>query len=136
MVNENAWQQDVAGFHRAMGLSVSNAPKVMDCKTTSLRISLVLEETKELVTALMDNDTIKIADGIVDSIYVILGTAVSAGINISPIWDEIHKTNMAKSGGAVRKDGKRLKPEGWKPPEIEKLLVEQKREFATTKGDI
>jgi hypothetical protein len=32
---------------------------------------------------------------------------------------------MAKKGGGFRSDGKFLKPEGWKPPEIKTLLRQQ-----------
>ena len=67
----------------------------------------------------------EIADGICDSIYVLLGAALELGINITPLWDEVQRTNMAKEGGAIREDGKILKPEGWKPPVISRLLKEQ-----------
>ena len=35
-----------------------------------------------------------------------------------PIWNLIHKSNMAKKGGGKRGDGKSLKPKGWEPPDI------------------
>lgn len=40
------------------------------------------------------------------------------GIDLRPFFLEVHRTNMLKTTGPVREDGKRLKPEGWKPPRI------------------
>ncbi len=38
-------------------------------------------------------------------------------------WDEVHRSNMAKVGGPIRGDGKRLKPEGWTPPDVAGVLA-------------
>jgi predicted HAD superfamily Cof-like phosphohydrolase len=103
-----------------------NYPHIPSIKIKKLKIELIKEECRrELIKALKENDIEKIADGAVDSIVVILGMCVSYGIDIRPLWDEIHKTNMAKAGGPIREDGKRLKPEGWQPPKINELLEEQ-----------
>jgi predicted HAD superfamily Cof-like phosphohydrolase len=37
---------------------------------------------------------------------------------MEPIFAEIHRSNMNKLNGPKRADGKQLKPEGWKPPDI------------------
>lgn len=37
------------------------------------------------------------------------------------IWQEVHKTNMAKATGPVV-NGKKMKPEGWCPPDIKGIL--------------
>ena len=64
-------------------------------------------------------------DGIGDSLYVQFGAAIEFGVNMEPIFDEIHRSNMAKVGGATRADGKTLKPEGWTPPDIAGKIAEQ-----------
>lgn len=103
-----------------------NYPHIPSEKIKKLKIELIKEECgRELLESLENNDLEKIADGAVDSIVVILGMCISYGIDIRPLWDEIHRTNMAKFGGKIREDGKRLKPEGWKPPEIKRVLNEQ-----------
>jgi predicted HAD superfamily Cof-like phosphohydrolase len=40
------------------------------------------------------------------------------------VWKEVHRSNMAKLEGGVRKreDGKILKPEGWTPPDVEGVM--------------
>lgn len=40
------------------------------------------------------------------------------GVNLSPFFKEVHRTNMHKLSGPKREDGKQLKPPGWKPPRI------------------
>jgi len=82
---------------------------------------------KETLDAMSENDLVEIADGIVDSIVVLLGAAAAYGLPMRSLWDEVHKTNMAKKGGPKRKDGKVLKPKEWKPPQIEKILEEADR---------
>lgn len=72
----------------------------------------------------------ELADGLVDSVYVLLHAAHSLGIPFDACWDEVHRSNMAKvnSDGSVnrRKDGKILKPEGWQPPNLFAILSDKK----------
>jgi len=48
------------------------------------------------------------------------------GIDLRPFFREVHRTNMLKTTGPVREDGKRLKPEGWQPPRIEAMYAKRK----------
>jgi hypothetical protein len=66
-----------------------------------------------------------VADGIVDAIYVLIGAAITYGIDIRPVWQAVHAANMAKEGGATREDGKVQKPPGWQPPDIAGILAAQ-----------
>lgn len=70
----------------------------------------------------MDPDFPEVIDGLCDLLYVTFGTAVAAGIDLDPFFNEVHATNMAKLAGEKRADGKQLKPEGWRPPRIQDLL--------------
>lgn len=119
------WYQDILEFHKALGHHIEPFPRVPLSPTPPLRRKLIREEVNELLDGLDDQDLVKIADGAADSIVVILGTCVSYGIDLRPIWNEVHKTNMAKQGGRKRADGKSLKPKGWKPPDVEGLLQQQ-----------
>jgi len=67
----------------------------------------------------------ELADAIGDLKYVLEGTNLAFGIDGEPIWDAIQAANMAKAGGRVDEHGKRLKPPGWTPPDIEGELVKQ-----------
>lgn len=119
------WFKDVLDFHRKFGCYIGSAPAVPRDGTVKLRDRLIAEESDELADAFDAGDLPGIADGIADLIYVLLGLAVSYGIDMRPVWDEVHAANMRKEGGATRRDGKILKPEGWVHPDIEALLAKQ-----------
>jgi predicted HAD superfamily Cof-like phosphohydrolase len=70
----------------------------------------------------------EMVDGAIDLIYVILWAMNKFNIPVDDCFDEVQRSNMAKVGkdGVVRRspEGKVLKPEGWKPPDIHWILVE------------
>lgn len=120
------WFQAVLDFHRKFGCHVENKPTAQPEHIRSLRKRLIEEEViKETFTAIDNNDLPGIADGIVDSIYVLIGTAVSYGIDLRPVFDAVQAANMAKEGGGTRADGKILKPAGWKAPDVASIIGEQ-----------
>jgi NTP pyrophosphatase (non-canonical NTP hydrolase) len=92
---------------------------------TDFRLRLIVEEVDELSTAIDEDDIIGAIDALCDILYVVYGAAVSWGIDIEPFFDEVHKSNMDKfkPGFSVREDGKFIKPEDWKPPNL-KLILE------------
>lgn len=55
-------------------------------------------------------------------LYVVFGTAIEFGVDLTPFFAEVHRTNMLKVGGATRADGKILKPDGWEPLRIAMML--------------
>ena len=120
------WYKDIQDFHKeVMNDNFPKYPHIPSEKSKVLRKQLIMEEITETFHAINEDNLEEIADGIADSIVVLLGTAVTYGIDIRPIWNEVHKTNMAKKDGALRADGKRLKPEGWQPPKIKELVKMQ-----------
>lgn len=123
------WYQDIVDFHKEVMQDNCPTKPVVTIPTTTARLrkTLIIEEIGETLEALSKEDVIGLADGIVDSIVVLLGTAVTYGIDIRPVWDEIHRTNMLKVGGELRPDGKRLKPKDWLPPRIAEIIDEQKK---------
>ena len=121
------WYQDIKDFHDQIVLdNFPNQPYILDKQLKLLRGELIIEEINETLDAIDEDDLVRIADGICDSVVVLLGTAITYGIDVRPVWDEVHRTNMLKKGGKLRKDGKMLKPEGWKPPDIESIIKEQR----------
>ncbi len=125
---------DVKAFHEAMGVPVLTKPEVPEEERIQLRLRLIKEEFEELCEACACEDPdfdypqyedVKlpdVADAIADLIYVAIGTAHEFGIPLEAVWAEVQRSNMAKVGGATREDGKIMKPEGWKPPDIEGVL--------------
>lgn len=124
-MSEN-WYKDMVEFEKeVMKSNHPSIPTIPSDKLKTLRKNIIKEEIEETFNAMQYDDMIEIADGIVDSIVVLIGTAITYGIDLQPVWDEVHKTNMAKKGGTFRDDGKLLKPKDWQAPDIKSILIEQ-----------
>jgi predicted HAD superfamily Cof-like phosphohydrolase len=115
-------QSDVADFHRALDIPIGDSPAL---RRVELRCALIAEEAKETIEAAEVGDLVGAIDGLCDLIYVIHGAALEWGVDLEPFFAEVHRTNMAKVGGPVRPDGKKLKPSGWQPPDIAGILRAQ-----------
>jgi predicted HAD superfamily Cof-like phosphohydrolase len=115
----------VREFHQTMGAPTRETPSPLPEKEQRLRLRLIREETEELDEALQNGDVIKTADALADILYVTLGTAVVSGIDISPVFDEVHRSNMTKTGGGLRGDGKVVKGNSYEPPNIASVLEKQ-----------
>lgn len=198
---------DVALFHKVFGAITHEVPTQPSPERIALRRSLIAEETSEMWKGLIERDMVETADGLADTLYVLVGTLLEYGLALAPLyakvvpngppgfpdlrriyeirgqfainqailwrsdrleniryhlndiindyvalanelhlplfdlWAEVQRSNMKKlhrpshlecsigpstrcTCGAVlyREDGKILKPEGWKPPDIEGLL--------------
>jgi len=122
MVHE---QSMVEAFHRMFDIVVNPVPTVADGSTRRLRVQLIQEEFDELKEALAAEDLSSIAKEMADLLYVVYGTAVSYGIDMDPVFREVHRSNMSKVGGYKREDGKWVKPATYSPARIEPILVEQ-----------
>ena len=117
--------QDVKEFQTAVGQNVGQAPEFPSDSERDLRIRLLKEEWDEYIQGECKNDLENIAKELADIIYIVCGTAVSYGIPLDRVFAEVHASNMAKlvDGKPVRRaDGKILKPDGWTPPNIKKIL--------------
>jgi len=90
-------------------------------------LNLITEEYEELQVALAQNDKVEQLDALVDILVVTMGAIRAAGWDGEAAWKEVMDTNFAKidpETGKVRKreDGKVLKPEGWKAPELAQFV--------------
>jgi len=143
-------QQDVRQFMRIAGQAIPERPQWPDQETMDLRARLISEEYMETVSSMGYNVSVGVsnldgcwvyekeftqahlnypnmpetADGLIDLLYVTIGSLLAMGIDMWPLWAEVQRANMAKLGGPVV-DGKLMKPEGWQPPDIEGLLRKQ-----------
>lgn len=120
----NKMQLQIEAFHRKFGHVIGTTPAI---SRPELRVNLIREEAKETCDMIEAGDLAGAVDGICDLLYVAIGAAVEFGIDLEPFFDEVHRTNMLKEGGATREDGKLLKPPGWQPPKIAEELERQRR---------
>ena len=122
MADEQAMVED---FHRIFDIVLNQIPTVVDGRTRELRVKLIQEEFDELKEALAAEDLSSIAKEMADLLYVVYGTAVSYGIEMDPVFREVHRSNMSKVGGYKREDGKWVKPATYSPACIEPILADQ-----------
>lgn len=118
-------QDKVEGFHRVFKQEIQRRPIVPSDAVIKLREELIQEEFNELKEAHSHKYLPDIMDAIGDLIYVLVGEAVSCGVDLKPILDAIHVANMKKAGGHLREDGKWIKPDDHKDPDIEGILQKQ-----------
>lgn len=135
------YQQMVQQFHEKAGSTINHRPTPLNNETAYLRAELIQEEFSELLDSLgvrqidgmivdwertLERNPTEIADAIGDLLYVVLGTAVSCGIDIEPIFEEIHRSNMTKFiDGYKREDGKWMKGPSYTPANIEPIIKAQ-----------
>jgi len=119
-------QQMVLKFHKEFDIHIAETPSVADEKTQALRVRLIQEEFDELKEAFKKNDLPHIAKELADLLYVVYGTAISYGIDMEPVFQEVQRSNMSKVGGYKREDGKWVKPATYSPANIAPILALQR----------
>lgn len=130
----------VREFFCAAEQHLPERPAVPEEASTRLGLRLVAEEFLELVSStlavgkdfeqfcfvvmtVVNSYPLRVdlpdaIDAIVDLQYVLEGLALRFGVDLRPVWQTVHRANLAKRGGPVDEHGKRLKPPGWEPPDI------------------
>lgn len=117
----NKWQILVMDFHLKFGYEVYKKPTYLNIQSLNFRIELMKEELNELIISMYKGDMIGIADGLGDLLYVVIGTGVSCGIDLNPVFYEIHRSNMSKD---VSKSGikKAIKGKNYFRPKIKEII--------------
>ncbi len=126
-------QSMVEEFHRKFEILVHKAPTDLDEDTKRLRLRLMQEEFEELKDSMAAGDLAAVAKEIADLLYVVYGTAVSYGIDMKPVFQEVHRSNLTKVGGYKRLDGKWIKPPTYSPASVGPILHAQ-RKFIPAEG--
>lgn len=143
---------DVGVFHAKFGLRDNHTagvePTDLPSDLLSFRIKFMLEELMEFATAngyaifgMVDGEVHieqvgthtahpESFDALLDLVYVALGTAHLFGYPWQEGWDLVQKANMAKERATRAEQSERggtfdvIKPEGWTPPDIGRLLTD------------
>ena len=119
-------------FHKAFNLPMRDKPEIISLDEFRCRHNLIHEEIDELAKAHNEGDLIEVADAIIDSLYVLIGTAVQFGLadKLPQMFDEVHRSNMSKldvNGNPIfRADGKVMKSELFSPPRLSQILTSLK----------
>lgn len=135
-----SYEEMLKEFHRKYNHTMNYIPTIPHEDVRVLRAELIAEEIEELAVAMGDIEgfmagptksaeeyrslMISLADALADSLYVIVGTAVSYGIPIDKVFAEVHRSNMTKSLEKDEKSikGKTLKGADYEAPDIAKFV--------------
>lgn len=117
----------VEDFHEAFSHPIHKAPKVLSSARATFRHTLLQEEVNELLKASISGNLIEVADGLADCLYILFGTAHEFGLadKLPAIFEEVHRSNMSKlvdGKPLYREDGKVLKPNGFRKPDLQDLV--------------
>ena len=121
----------VENFMRVFNQEVKDEVGWPDAETMELRIDLIEEELGELKDGILlgDGTLVDVADALTDLLYVVYGAGHSFGINLDKCFEEVHNSNMSKLGNdgkpIYREDGKILKGENFREPNLKEVLNEQ-----------
>lgn len=85
----------------------------------------LIEEVTEFLDASLNGDTVKAVDGIIDLMYLGLGTLYKMGLTVGQVeacMEAVHEANMLKRRGTMTRGTSTssedaVKPEGWVGPE-------------------
>jgi len=117
-------QEQVSEFMRAAGQTVFSTPTAGSYGDSDKRFSIIFEELEEYKCADHIED---IADAIGDMLYTVIGAACQHGINIEPIFEEIHRSNMTKfvDGHLDVQSGKWIKGPSYSPANLKPIIDAQ-----------
>jgi predicted HAD superfamily Cof-like phosphohydrolase len=129
-------QEQVREFMIKAGQECPAKPTIPSLDTVILRKNLIDEEVNDELLALLELLTkykykqeeilIQLSDALTDSIVVILGTAIAFGIDLEPVWNEVHRSNMTKFiAGYKREDGKWMKGPSYERPRLKEIIDKQ-----------
>lgn len=116
----------VTEFHETFGHPVNTVPTGLDGSTLELRLRLIQEEWDEVREAVDSDDIVATAHELGDLIYVVYGFAITLGIDLTAVVEEIHRSNMTKLDAdgkpVVRDDGKILKSDLYELPDVRSVI--------------
>jgi predicted HAD superfamily Cof-like phosphohydrolase len=115
----------VQEFHEQFDIHISITPSIPGEATQTLRNRLIQEEFEEFQEAMQSKNLSAMAKELADLLYVVYGTAVSLGIDMEPVFKEVHRSNMSKIGGYKREDGKWVKPPTYSPASLDAIISTQ-----------
>ena len=133
--------RDVAAFNSGIvGVQPLPNPGLLNTERMEFRLGHMLEELNEITEAykkaqecIQGADDVKIVehhnetiDGLIDLIYIALGTLYEMGIPAGRCFDEVHRANMDRAPGRkigrdIENDLDAVKPADWTPPNYEFL---------------
>jgi predicted HAD superfamily Cof-like phosphohydrolase len=117
-------QKLVLEFHKKYGLPCPAGPVMPTIKDRMRRARLIISEAAEFLDAADKSDFVEMVDALADILVVTYGTAIEMGVDLEPVFAEVHRSNMSKDGG-LDVGGKVMKGPSFSPPDLAKELTQQ-----------
>lgn len=120
----------VQEFNDKFEFKVQDTPGFLDKHLFHVREYFMAEELDEYVRAHDDKNLPEVLDGLIDLLYVVVGTMIFHGWTpeqMAEAFRRVHEANMKKVRVLTESESKRgtlydaKKPEGWQPPDLEDL---------------
>lgn len=95
---------EVREFHERFEHPILPTPTIPDAKRCTLRVSLLVEELKELEEAIKNNDIVEVADAFCDLQYVLSGAVLEFGMGekFPHLFAMTHHSNMSKACSTIK----------------------------------
>lgn len=106
----------------ALGVRVTQV-SVGDPTDQSYMLTEITAETLQ-VEAVKPPNLVEAVDALRDLEYVVYGTEATLGVQEASdeTFQEVHRSNLAKLESGKVQNGKPVKPAGWKPPDLRRIL--------------
>jgi predicted HAD superfamily Cof-like phosphohydrolase len=124
--------QDVVKFHKEIldvHVDPRELPTMRSQEWLTERFRFLNEEVNEFYGDAVSGNMTGAVDGLLDTIYVALGTLYMMNVPVEACWSLVQQANMAKVRGVTKRGNAidAVKPEGWVGPEagISALLLRQ-----------
>ena len=140
-------QDQVQNFMTQAGQLCPPVPTIPNTDLRIFRMKLILEEACEIADALgvklhvepkaehghsfntwidplrCPFDFTEVYDGLLDLLFVTIGSASAFGLKVKPGWEEVVRSNESKFiDGHLRPDGKFIKGPSWSPPNLDPII--------------
>lgn len=112
-------QDLVREFHEKVGANISALPNMTTPEEREFRIMLIREELKEYEDA---TSIVEVYDGLIDLLYVVLGSFVSHGLDAEAGFHEVHRSNMTKTSARIKIGEKVQKGPDYSPPDLASII--------------
>ena len=124
---------DTMSFQIKYGLYDPNVFGFLPEENMKVKIGHLQEEMAEVLKAYENKDLNEFCDGILDLVYVGLGTLALMNMPANALWTDIQIRNMNKIRATADTVGKRgstfdvVKPAGWTGPRTAEIISEHKK---------
>lgn len=126
--------EDTLAFQVKYGLHDPNVFGFLEDDKMKVKIGHLVEELNEIKSSYEKKDLEEFCDGILDLVYVALGTLNLMNMPIAELWNDIQIRNMNKIRATADNLGKRgstfdvIKGPGWTPPRTKDIIENAKNQ--------